>query len=183
MKTTTIRVAVDEDQDDCLTAAVEAYLAEHPEAEGWDLRPRWDGGEDGEREAILLDVPAEQHVAAMISDGWDEDLAAYATLRAAEYRTQGWREGGADYDLGAYPGDAEQWSEQLGHDLDHAERIQLERAIRRALDLVADDALACDHAHVTDGECDECGARCSGLAEQAGGWCGDSECPLHGAGT
>jgi hypothetical protein len=46
-----------------------------------------------------------------------------------------------------------------------------------------DDALACDHAHVTDGECDECGARCSGLAEQDGGWCGDIECPLHGAGA
>lgn len=44
-----------EDYDDCLTAAAEDYASEHPEAEGYDLSPRW---EDDERDVILLDVPA-----------------------------------------------------------------------------------------------------------------------------
>jgi hypothetical protein len=43
------------DHDDCLAAAADWYVELHPEAEGWDLAPRW-ASED--REEILLSVPA-----------------------------------------------------------------------------------------------------------------------------
>ena len=43
-----------EDEDDCLLAAADDYISEHPEAEGYDLSPRW---QDEERDVILLDVP------------------------------------------------------------------------------------------------------------------------------
>ena len=52
----TITVAADPDQDDCLMAAVDAYVAEHPEAEGWDLQPRW---ADDDRDTVTLTVPVE----------------------------------------------------------------------------------------------------------------------------
>lgn len=42
-----------EDFDDCLTAAAEAYAAEHDLA-GWDLAPRW---ADEQRDEIILTVP------------------------------------------------------------------------------------------------------------------------------
>lgn len=51
----TITVPADPDEDDCLSAAADAYVAEHPEAEGWDLRPRWE--DEDERETVLLTVP------------------------------------------------------------------------------------------------------------------------------
>jgi len=54
-KTITVIVPADPDQDDCLTAAVEAYVAEHPELEGWDLSPRWT--DDDDRETVTLTVP------------------------------------------------------------------------------------------------------------------------------
>lgn len=55
-KHTTIRIdaAKYADHDNCLAAAADAYVAAHPEAEGWDLSPRY---EDGQRDCILLDVP------------------------------------------------------------------------------------------------------------------------------
>jgi hypothetical protein len=46
------------DHDDVLAAVAAEYVEDHPELEGWDLSPRWDGGEDGQREAVLLNVPA-----------------------------------------------------------------------------------------------------------------------------
>ena len=46
-----------EDYDDCLAAAAEDYVSEHPEAAGYDLNARWCGGDYGSRETILLDVP------------------------------------------------------------------------------------------------------------------------------
>ena len=52
--TQTITVIPNPDSDDCMQAAVNAYVADHPETAGWDLHPRW---EDDERDAILLDVP------------------------------------------------------------------------------------------------------------------------------
>ena len=52
---TTIIVRADSDADDCLAAAVERYIDEHPEAEGWDLRPRW--VDDDDRELVALTVP------------------------------------------------------------------------------------------------------------------------------
>lgn len=54
-----VTVPADPDQDDCLEAAAAAYVADHPELEGWDLSPRWAVDEGGEmREAIVLTVPA-----------------------------------------------------------------------------------------------------------------------------
>lgn len=44
-----------EDHDDCLASAAADYVGEHPEAEGYDMDPRWG---DDDRETILLDVPA-----------------------------------------------------------------------------------------------------------------------------
>ena len=46
-----------EDFDDCLAAAAEDYAAKHPEAAGYDMRPRW--ADDDYRTVILLDVPAD----------------------------------------------------------------------------------------------------------------------------
>lgn len=48
-------VAADADADDCLTAAAEAYIEEHPDLAGWDLSPRWT---DEVRETVTLTVPA-----------------------------------------------------------------------------------------------------------------------------
>ena len=39
---TTILVTANPDLDDCLTGAAEAYTAEFPELEGYDLSPRWE---------------------------------------------------------------------------------------------------------------------------------------------
>ena len=47
-----------EDEDDCLSAAAAEYVEEHPELAGYSLCPRWEGGDAGSREAILLDLPA-----------------------------------------------------------------------------------------------------------------------------
>lgn len=53
-KKATITVSANPDLDDCLQGAVDEYVAEHPEAAGWDLDPRW-GDED--RETVELTVP------------------------------------------------------------------------------------------------------------------------------
>lgn len=50
-----VTVAADPDQDDCLTAAAESYVAEHPALKGWDLSPRWT--DDRNRETVTLLVP------------------------------------------------------------------------------------------------------------------------------
>jgi hypothetical protein len=50
-----VTVRADPDEDDCLTVAAEAYIAEHPDLRGWDLDPRWG---DDEREIVTLTVPA-----------------------------------------------------------------------------------------------------------------------------
>ena len=54
---TTITIPADPDADDCLTAAVDTYVAAHPEAAGWDLHPRW--ADEDTREDIQLTVPTE----------------------------------------------------------------------------------------------------------------------------
>jgi len=58
--TGTIRIPAKryEDDDDSLAAASAEYVDDHPEAAGYDLNPRWDGGDEGERDYILLDVPS-----------------------------------------------------------------------------------------------------------------------------
>jgi hypothetical protein len=70
-----------EGYDDCLQAAVDDYIDEHPEATGYDLSPRWAGGEDGERESILLDVPTDMEDTS-IFDGVVEFKAHGARYRA-----------------------------------------------------------------------------------------------------
>jgi hypothetical protein len=57
------------DHDDCLAAAAEEYAADHGMG-GYDLEPRWDGGDEGERERILLTVPAWTQEAT--TEGCDE---------------------------------------------------------------------------------------------------------------
>ncbi len=54
MSQTTVTVPANPDLDDCLAGAAEAYIAEHPELEGWDLDPRWS---DETRESVTLTVP------------------------------------------------------------------------------------------------------------------------------
>jgi len=44
------------DEDDCLTAAADTYLLDHPELQGYDLSPRWT--DDDTRESITLTIPA-----------------------------------------------------------------------------------------------------------------------------
>lgn len=48
-------VTADQDQDDCLAAAAESYIATHPALTGWDLSPTW---ADASREQVTLTVPA-----------------------------------------------------------------------------------------------------------------------------
>jgi hypothetical protein len=52
---TLITVPANPDEDDCLTAAAETYIAAHPGLRGWDLAPRF---ADDTRETIVLTVPA-----------------------------------------------------------------------------------------------------------------------------
>lgn len=49
-----ITVIADPDADDCLAAAQSAYIAEHPELEGYDLDPQWISDQ---RINIVLTVP------------------------------------------------------------------------------------------------------------------------------
>jgi hypothetical protein len=51
-----ITVKANPDADDCLAAASEEYIAEHPELAGWDLDPQW--ADDADREYVVLTVPA-----------------------------------------------------------------------------------------------------------------------------
>lgn len=55
MKSVTITVSANEDEDDCLTAAAAAYVAEHPAIEGYDLAPQWG---DDDRTTVALTVPS-----------------------------------------------------------------------------------------------------------------------------
>lgn len=50
-----ITVRADEDVDDCLSAAADTYIAEHPALAGYDLAPRWT--DDADRETVTLTVP------------------------------------------------------------------------------------------------------------------------------
>ncbi len=71
-KRITIRVSSRpyEDDDDCLAAA-ERDVARELGMRTCDLAlsPRWDGGDDGEREHILLDVPEPD--LRMLPIGWE----------------------------------------------------------------------------------------------------------------
>jgi hypothetical protein len=51
-----IIVPADPDLDDCLPGAAEAYIEEHPDLVGWDLKPRWT--DDDSRETVTLTVPS-----------------------------------------------------------------------------------------------------------------------------
>lgn len=67
----TIRVSAKqyEDHDDCFAAAAADYAADHAEAVGYDMDPRW---ETDERDHILLDVPSDDDVAERESKGVDK---------------------------------------------------------------------------------------------------------------
>lgn len=54
-RTVMVVVTADQDQDDCLAAAAESYIATHPALAGWDLSPTW---ADASREQVTLTVPA-----------------------------------------------------------------------------------------------------------------------------
>lgn len=45
-----------EDSDDSLTAAAEDYASEHG-LDDWQVTAEWLGGEDGQRDVIVLTVP------------------------------------------------------------------------------------------------------------------------------
>lgn len=51
-----IVVPADADEDDCLAAAAEAYVADHPALKGYDLEPHWT--DDDVRDTVTLLVPA-----------------------------------------------------------------------------------------------------------------------------
>lgn len=57
-KSATLRIGAARyaDRDDCLAAAADDVSAERGLA-GYDLSPRWEGGDDGERAVILIDIP------------------------------------------------------------------------------------------------------------------------------
>jgi hypothetical protein len=81
-KSTTIEISAAkyENDNDSLKAAAEEYADDHPRARGYDLNPRW---ANGERTAILLDVPIE----CRASDLCDEYLAEYEPLEGNDLRT------------------------------------------------------------------------------------------------
>lgn len=49
-----IVVPANPDLDDCLAGAAEAYVADHPDLEGYDLAPRWT---DSSRDHVTLIIP------------------------------------------------------------------------------------------------------------------------------
>jgi hypothetical protein len=49
-----VTVRANPDADDCLAAASQAYISDHPSLRGWDLDPRWT---DNDRETVTLSVP------------------------------------------------------------------------------------------------------------------------------
>ena len=51
----TVTVRANADLDDCLTGAVDEYIAEHPELSGYDLTPRWT--DESDRSTVDLTVP------------------------------------------------------------------------------------------------------------------------------
>lgn len=71
-KTVTIRIPAARyiDFDDCLAAAAENYVEQHPEAAGWDLSPRW---ADEQRDEILLDVPGRFVVEGRVGGRWTRE--------------------------------------------------------------------------------------------------------------
>lgn len=53
-RTLTFPSAPYDDYDDCLAAVAADYVADHPDAYGYDLSARW---ADDDREAVEIDVP------------------------------------------------------------------------------------------------------------------------------
>ena len=56
-KTITVSSKRYEDSDDCLAEAAADYVRNHDDVRPWQVTAEWEGGEDGERESILLTVP------------------------------------------------------------------------------------------------------------------------------
>lgn len=52
-----IIVRADENLDDCLQGAADAYIAKHPKLAGWDLLPEWT--DEDTRETVTLTVPVD----------------------------------------------------------------------------------------------------------------------------
>ena len=58
-KTIRVKSSLYEDYDDCLTAAAVDYADDRNiDRRAWDFDPRWEGGDEGDREYILLRVPS-----------------------------------------------------------------------------------------------------------------------------
>lgn len=73
-----------EDHDDCLTAAAQDYASDHG-LEAWQVSAEWLGGEDGERETIVLTVPGVTHEQAEVRKAVDHDkVDADITALSAE---------------------------------------------------------------------------------------------------
>jgi hypothetical protein len=73
---TTVTVTADPDADDCLSAAAESYIEDHPELEGYDLDPQWENEDD--RTYVVLIVPSS--VASLTPDqAWDGFVGSQST--------------------------------------------------------------------------------------------------------
>lgn len=83
-KETKVIVRANENLDDCLQGAADAYIAEHPELAGWDLSPEWT--DDDTRETVTLTVPVDS------VDGYHEDRLARAAahIEAVELADGTW---------------------------------------------------------------------------------------------
>lgn len=74
-----------EDHDDCLQAAADDYVSDHPEAQGYDMNPRW-ADEETDRSTILLDVPRPTITVGSIVKSYDDadspsDMQHYVGVR------------------------------------------------------------------------------------------------------
>jgi hypothetical protein len=64
----TVIIKANENEDNCLTAAANTYIEDHPELVGWDLSPRWT---DSDRTSVALTVPVFPQVRRRVL--WDID--------------------------------------------------------------------------------------------------------------
>lgn len=74
-----------EDHDDSLTAAAQDYASDHGLDDAWQVSAEWLGGEDGERETIVLTVPSVTHEQAVVRKAVEHDKAdSYITALSVE---------------------------------------------------------------------------------------------------
>lgn len=77
-----IVVVADPDMDDCLAGAASAYIADHPELDGYDLSPRWT--DDDSRETVTLSLPDETREVDAYTSTWTRAAPLGTLVRVSD---------------------------------------------------------------------------------------------------